>query len=155
MGRSNVRLVAVLVVLSVVLLAHSALTLSGTGRRGGVTLGSGLPFALGGLLVQPADARDVVAIAGGCPAGRPLLVPHGTACRYDLRSGFLARRLTLTLSGRAVVEAKLTQPDPATTDIQTLNAAHPTARLIYRESGSRLSLTCRSGPEAGCTMAQG
>ena len=102
-----------------------------------------------------AGAGDVVAAAAGCPAGKQLAVPAGRECAYDLRSGFLAKRLTLRLAAGGSLTAVLVQPKPKVTDTETLDAAHRSVDLVYRQDGSTLTLTCGADQKAGCAAGVG
>jgi hypothetical protein len=117
---------------------------------GGSLQGGGLPQALGGRLVVPAQGGDVAAVSASCRRGGTLTVASGQECAYRLRSGFLARRLRLRLATGATLTAVLAQPKPKVTDTETLDAGHPTAALVYRQDGSKLTLACTAGTGSFC-----
>jgi hypothetical protein len=135
---------AVVVLLSV--LATAAGARQGSGPAG--PSGSGLPETLGRVLVLPLKAV-VLPLAGGCPAGKELTVPAGRECAFGLRSGFLAKRLRLRLAAGDSLTAVVVQPRPKVTDTETLDAARPSADLVYRQDGSTLTLTC-GADQKGC-----
>ena len=110
---------------------------------GGGDLREGLPDALGRVLVQPAGSGDLKAEArGACRQGDVLTVAAGGECAYRLQTGFLARRLRLSLTAGGPVTAVLDQPKPQVTDTETLDPDHPDVELTYRQEGSTLKLSC-------------
>lgn len=131
-----------LVVVVLYVVATSAGARSGSGSGG--DLREGLPNALGRVLVQPAGSGDLKApaTAPACRRGDVLTVPAGGECAYRLQSGFLARRLRLSLTAGGPVTAVLDQPKPQVTDTETLDPAHPDVELTYRQEGSTLKLSC-------------
>jgi hypothetical protein len=141
-------------VLVVVVALYTGSTVAGA-RQGGGDSGSrqGLPQALGGILVQPAGSSDLVAVDSACRRGSALTVPAGGSCVYRLRSGFLAKRLRLRLTGPGTLTAVLAQPKPKVTDTHTLDAGHQTAELTYRQDGSTLTLTCDGSGKSPCQAA--
>ena len=130
-------------------------TAAGARQSAGSPSASGLPQALGGVLVLPASAGDVAAAATGCAAGKELVVPAARACAYRLRGGFLAKRLSLRLTAGTAIGAVLVQPKPKVTDTETLDVAHASKDMVYSQDGSTLTLTCGADQRAGCSVRVG
>jgi hypothetical protein len=111
---------------------------------------------LGNLLVRPAQLQDLSATDPNCSASEPLFVQRIRPCTYNLKSGFLAKRLRLTLlNGSAsaqVVQQEEGQPRVEDTKGLALNRA---AEFTYRENGSTLTVTCVSlGPPCRVSLAR-
>jgi hypothetical protein len=126
-----------------------------SGGGGGGPSGSGLTQSLGHVLVLPASSGDVEAVLPGCRQGGTLTVASGQACVYRLRSGFLAKRLRLSLTVGSSLIAVLEQPKPRVTDTETLDAAHTRVDLVYNQGESALRLTCGTGQKTGCAARIG
>jgi hypothetical protein len=142
--------VAALLVLAVLAALFVVATVAGTRQPNGSGLRGGPVALLGSVLVQPGRLSDVRPRDPACVLGGRLVVPAKRPCEYDLASGFLAKRLRLRLTGSGILTAQLVQPNPQATDVKTLDGGHPTADLTYRESGSRLTLTCATVGDAPC-----
>jgi hypothetical protein len=153
----NRRQLAVLAVLGVVVVLYLVATAAGArnGSGGGGVRGGDLPQTLGGVLVLPAASGDVVATAPGCRRGGDLTAAAGRACLYRLKSGFLGKRLRLRLQTGTQVTAVLVQPKPEVTDTETLDGAHPSVDLVFRQDGSTLMLSCGSDQKQGCAARLG
>lgn len=146
--------VIALVALAVVVLLFAGSTVAGLvpggpGSGGGGVTAQTLPDRLGDLFVRPASPSDVKPTSGGCASGGRLTIKSGTSCDYDLATGFLAKKLRLRFdasgSGNlAIVGVVLLQPDPRSRDVETMDDVRTSLDLTYRESGSRLTLTCVS-----------
>jgi hypothetical protein len=141
---------AALVVLAVLVALFVVATVAGTRQPDGRSLRGGPVALLGGVLIQPGRLSDVRPRDPACVLGGRLVVAAKRSCEYELVSGFLAKRLRLRLTGSGALTAQLVQPNPRATDVKTLDAGHPTADLTYRESGSRLTLTCVAVGDAPC-----
>jgi len=153
----NRRQVVILAVLAVVVALYVVATAAGAsqGSGGGSVQGGDLPETLGRALVLPAASGDVEATATGCRRGTELVAAAGQDCRYRLKSGFLGRRLRLRLQAGTRLTAVLVQPKPEVTDTETLDTAHPSVDLVYRQDGSTLTLSCGSDQKQGCAARLG
>ena len=141
--------------LAVVVVLYVVATAAGARQGGGGDVRSdGLAQRLGAVLVLPAGSGDVVAPAG-CGRGGTLTVAAGQRCQYRLRSGFLARRLSVRLTAGSSMTAVLVQPKPEVTDTETLDAGHASVDLVWRQDGSTLTLSCGSDQKSGCAARAG
>jgi len=138
-----------------VVVLYVAATAAGARQGSGSVQSGGLPQRLGRVLVLPAASGDVVAAVPGCRRGSDLTAAAGQDCRYRLKSGFLGKRLRLRLQAGTRVTAVLVQPKPEVTDTETLDAAHPSVDLVYRQDGSTLTLSCGSDQKQGCVARLG
>jgi hypothetical protein len=100
---------------------------------------------LGNLLVRPAQLQDLSSADQTCSVSEPLSVQRIHPCTYNLKSGFLSKRLTLTLLNGAGTARVLQeeQGQPRVDDAKGL-APNRAAEFTYRESGSTLTVTCLS-----------
>ena len=130
---------AVVVVLFVVVLAMGI----GNGRSSGQPVQLGPMDFLGGLLVRPASLQDVTSTTAACPLSDPLTVQRGTACVYDLKAGFLGKKLRLTLTTGAASAEVLQEASgqPRVDDTKQLGLNSP-AEFTYKQDGSTLRLAC-------------
>ena len=130
--------------LAAVVALYVAATAAGARQGSGSVQSGGLPEALGRVLVLPAASGDVLAAVPGCRRGSDLTAAAGRDCRYRLKSGFLGKRLRLTVVAGTAVDATVTQkPSPEVSDSQTL-ALGRSHDFIYREERSQLALVCQS-----------
>ncbi|TMC02058.1 MAG: hypothetical protein E6J41_31140 [Chloroflexi bacterium] len=152
----NRRQLLILAVLAVVVVLYVVATAAGArqGGGGGDVRSDGLAQRLGSVLVLPAGSGDVV-VPAGCGRGGTLTLAAGQRCEYRLRSGFLARRLSVRLTAGSSLTAVLTQPKPEVTDTETLDAGHASVDLVWRQDGSTLTLTCGSDQKSGCAAKAG
>jgi hypothetical protein len=97
----------------------------------------------GDLLVRPAELKDLSSTNPACLANDRLTVPPTGTCVYNLKSGFLAKRLALTpLSGSGTAKVKQQQEgQPQVVDTKNL-ALNQTIKFTYREDGTTLTVTC-------------
>ena len=143
-----VGVLALVVVLYVVVLGMGI----GNGRSGGQPVKLGPMDFLGNLLVRPATLQDVTSATSTCLASDPLVVQRGTACVYNLKAGFLGKKLRLTLTAGAASAEVLQQASdqPRVDDTKQLALNSP-AEFTYKQDGSTLRIAC--GPLAPCRVS--
>jgi hypothetical protein len=116
----------------------------GKDRGGPQSIQSQAPVAFfGDLLVRPAELKDLSSTNPACLANDPLTVLPARTCVYNLKSGFLAKRLTLTpLSGSGTAEVKQQQEGQPQVDDTKKLAPSQTIKFTYREDGTTLTVVC-------------